>query len=56
VELRYLEVSVDELWRRIQARGAEDPPISREDVQAWHQAIQVPDAAEMALYDDNRGR
>jgi predicted kinase len=51
VELRYLDVPVDELWRRIQDRGREDPPITRADVDAWAREFQPPDEAEMLLYD-----
>jgi len=32
-ELLYLDVPDDELWRRIQERGMEDPPIHRSDIE-----------------------
>lgn len=51
VELRYFGVPVDELWRRVQARGLEDPPIQRDQLDGWAAAFQVPDDAELALYD-----
>lgn len=51
VELIHLDVSDDELWTRIQARGAEDPPVTRTDLQEWRQLFEAPDAAETALYD-----
>jgi len=51
VELVYLDVPVDELWRRIQARAREDPPIKRSDLDAWARTFQPPDAIEMRLYD-----
>jgi predicted kinase len=49
-ELLYLDVPADELWRRIQQRNMEDPPIKRFQVDAWFRAFQAPDAAEMKLY------
>lgn len=51
VELVYLDVPLDELWRRIQARGMEDPPIKRSDLDTWARTFQPPDEAEIRLYD-----
>ena len=55
VELHYLDVPADELWRRIQARNAEPPwisyPIGRADFDEWVRGFQAPDAAELALFD-----
>jgi len=51
VELHCLDVPAGELWRRIQERDLEDPPIVRSDVDDWLHAFQVPDEAEMRLYD-----
>lgn len=51
VELRHLDVPVDALWRRVQARGLEDPPIQRDQLDGWAGAFQAPDDAELALYD-----
>lgn len=55
VELHYLDVPTDELWRRIVARNAEPPwdrhPISRADLEGWARVFQPPDAAELALFD-----
>jgi predicted kinase len=55
VELHYLDVPTDELWRRIRARNAEPPwdgyPISRHHLDEWAAFFQVPDAAELALFD-----
>lgn len=51
VELVHLELPTDELWRRIQTRGAEDPPITRSDLDTWVRTFQSPDEAEMRLYD-----
>ena len=55
VELHYLDVPTDELWRRIEIRNSEPPwdshPIRREDLDGWHRTFQAPDAAELALFD-----
>ena len=55
VELHYLDVPTDELWRRIQARNAEPPwnghPIRRVNLEEWLPLFQAPDAAELALFD-----
>lgn len=55
VELHFLDVPVDELWRRIEARNSEPPwdscPISRLHLQQWAGLFQPPDAAEQALFD-----
>lgn len=55
VELHYLDVPTDELWRRIQARNSEPPwnsyPIGRADFDEWLRSFQAPDAAELALFD-----
>jgi predicted kinase len=55
VELHYLDVSTDELWRRIEARNSEPPwnsyPIGRADFDKWLRVFQAPDPAELALFD-----
>ena len=55
VELHYLDVPTDELWRRIEARNLEPPwksyPIGRADFDEWLRVFQAPDAAELALFD-----
>jgi predicted kinase len=55
VELHFLGVPVDELWRRIDARNAEPPwdsePIRRAHLDEWAALFQAPDAAELALFD-----
>ena len=55
VELHYLDVPADELWRRIEARNSEPPwdsyPIRRTDLEGWLRVFQAPDAAELALFD-----
>lgn len=55
IELHYLDVPTEELWRRIEARNSEPPwdshPIRRADLDGWVQVFQAPDAAELALFD-----
>jgi len=55
VELHYIDVGPDQLWRRIEARNAEPPwdryPIQRTDLDGWLIQFQTPDAAEQALFD-----
>jgi predicted kinase len=51
VELRYLAVPLEERLRRIAARGAENPPITRLQMEAWAMLFQAPDPAELALFD-----
>jgi predicted kinase len=55
VELHYLDVPTDELWRRIAARNSEPPwdshPIRSADLDRWLREFQAPDAAELALFD-----
>jgi predicted kinase len=55
VELHYLDVPTDELWRRIEARNSQPPwnsyPIRRVDLDGWLALFQAPDAAELALFD-----
>ena len=51
VELWFLDVPADELWRRIRERDLEDPPVARSDLDDWARVFQPPDAAELRLYD-----
>jgi predicted kinase len=55
VELHYLDVPTDELWRRIESRNSQPPwdgyPIRRSDLEGWLRAFQAPDTAELALFD-----
>jgi predicted kinase len=55
VELHYLEVPGDELWRRIDARNSTPPwenePIGRADLDEWLAFFEPPDTAELALFD-----
>jgi predicted kinase len=59
VELHYLDVPTDELWRRIEARNSEPPwdshPIRRADLDGWAASFQAPDAADLALFDPPPG-
>jgi predicted kinase len=58
VELRFLDASPSELWRRIDSRDRERTQASRaltlEDVERWAAQIEAPDADELALYDPPR--
>jgi len=51
VELHYLTAPLDVLFERVQRRGMEDPPLTREDLARYAAVIQVPDDLERALYD-----
>jgi predicted kinase len=55
VELRYLDVPLDELYRRIERRNAAPAPgdvhITHADLALWATLFQTPDAAELALFD-----
>lgn len=51
VRLYHLDAPDDELWRRIQERAMEDPPIRRSDVDAWRRVFEAPDEREFGLYD-----
>ena len=55
VELHYLDLPAEELWRRIEARNALPPwdsyPIRRVDLDGWIAGFEAPDAVELALFD-----
>ena len=51
VELRYLDVPLDELVRRVEARQGFDPPITRAHLEEWSHLIEVPTAEELSLFD-----
>lgn len=59
VELHYLEVPVEELWRRIEVRNSAPPwdsgPIRRADLDKWLVVFEAPDASELALFDPPPG-
>jgi len=52
VELHYVSASLDVLFERIQRRGREDPPLTREDVTRWFDVFQAPTIEEMTLFDE----
>ena len=56
VELHYLELPVDELWRRLEIRNEEarrgTAPIKREDLERWARQFETPDAVELARFDE----
>jgi predicted kinase len=54
VELHYLQAPVDVLFERIQRRGMEIPPITREALSEWFGIFQAPTPEEMALFDEHR--
>lgn len=55
VELHFVDVAADELWRRIEVRNGTPPwgraPIARADLNEWIAIFQAPDAEEMELFD-----
>lgn len=55
VELRWLDVGADELWRRVQARGMEQHlgsrPLTRADVETSVAAFEPPTVEELGFYD-----
>ncbi|MBA3815984.1 MAG: ATP-binding protein [Parachlamydiaceae bacterium] len=51
VELHYLSVSKDVLFKRIQHRDMENPSITRDQLEAWFEAFQAPTFEEKQLFD-----
>jgi predicted kinase len=55
VELHYLDVPFEELWRRLESRKAEGAwgtvPINREQLKRWAQLFHPPDRSELDLFD-----
>jgi predicted kinase len=51
VELHYLSAPADVLFDRVQRRGMENPPITREMVSRWFEIFQPPAPEELALFD-----
>lgn len=51
VELRFLDVSFEELFDRIRRRNMESPPIERDDIRRWESVFQRPSPDEIALFD-----
>ena len=55
VELCVLDAPIEVLWARLAARQQDGRwparPIRREELESWAELIELPDAAELALYD-----
>jgi predicted kinase len=55
IELRHLDVPLDELWRRLEARNARAGPgdavIDRASLESWWRLIERPTAEELDLFD-----
>ncbi len=53
VELRYLEVPLDELVRRVEIRNTQpgQTTITRAHLEEWQDVIEIPTAEELALFD-----
>jgi predicted kinase len=51
VELHYLSVPADVLFDRIQRRGIENPPVTRDALARWFEIFEAPTQEEMALFD-----
>jgi predicted kinase len=51
VELHCLLVPLEELFKRIQRRGAENPPITWEALQEWGRLFEPPSSDELALFE-----
>ncbi|GHA11628.1 hypothetical protein GCM10007989_02430 [Devosia pacifica] len=54
-ELVFLDAPADELFRRIALRDAETPPITRDMVDSWLEALERPTAEELSLFDPPEG-
>jgi predicted kinase len=56
IELHYLDVPLEERWRRIERRNAEGAwgcvPITREQLESWEPFFEVPEPAELDLFDE----
>lgn len=51
VELHYLSAPVSVLFERVQQRGMEAPPLTREDLMRSAEVFEVPAAEESSLFD-----
>jgi len=51
VELHYLSAPIEVLLGRIQLRGMEHPPITRDDLLGWARKFEAPTTEEMDLFD-----
>ncbi len=52
VELHYLTAPVNVLFKRIQQRGLENPPIERHQLSQWSEIFEAPTPEELALFDN----
>lgn len=56
VELHYLDVSKDELWRRLAQRNAKSPegsfPVTQYELELWLSWFEPPDSEELRTYDN----
>lgn len=58
VELHYLDVADDQLWRRVDERNRAEgweQPISREHLKRWAEMFERPTPRELALFDPPAG-
>jgi predicted kinase len=51
VELHYVFASPEILFKRIEQRAIEDPPITREQIDQWRRLFEAPTREEITLYD-----
>lgn len=51
VELHYLSAPVAVLFERLQARGMENPAITKEQLLQWAEIFQAPTEEEMGMFD-----
>ena len=51
VELHYLSAPIDVLFERIERRGMENPPLTKEDLVRCAEIFQAPTVEEAALFD-----
>jgi predicted kinase len=51
VELHTVHAPLEVLFERIAGRAAEDPPITRDQIEQWHGQFEVPAEEELARYD-----
>jgi predicted kinase len=58
VELHYLDVPLEERWRRISLRNREPgwcrSPITHEELAGWDRIFDAPGSSELALFDAHR--
>jgi predicted kinase len=52
VELRYVKAPIDVLFERLQRRGMEDPPMTREQLVRFAATFMEPTDDELLLYDE----